>query len=98
MCSNTTFNLENCLGRGPVVERGVESSSVNWASTGCVVQREFCQDSVVFESIFAKIKIKIDVKIVVISEGWEWDSIRLLRKKTDSGRFLNLDREYRVSI
>lgn len=46
------------------------------ASIGFVVQREFCQESMAIKSVFAKIKINTDIKIVVISEGWEWNSIR----------------------
>lgn len=87
-----------------MVARGVESCSVNGASTGCVVQREFCQDSVVSKSIFTKIKINIDIKIVLISEGWGWDSIRERHTKGFQERglivayFLIWIVEYRVSI
>lgn len=44
-------------------------ASVNGTSRGFVVQREFCQDSVAFKSVFAKIKMNTDTKIVVNSEG-----------------------------
>lgn len=46
------------------------------ASIGFVVPREFCQESMDIKSVFAKIKMNTDIKIVVISEGWEWNSIR----------------------
>lgn len=45
-------------------------------SIGFVVHREFCQESMAIKSVFAKIKINTDIKIVVISEVWEWNSIR----------------------
>lgn len=45
------------------------------ASTGVVVQREFYQDSVAFESVFAKIKTNTDIKIEAISAGWGWDPV-----------------------
>ena len=41
-----------------------------------MVQREFCQDSVAFETVFAKMKINTDIKIEVISAGWRWDPVR----------------------
>lgn len=47
--------------------------------------------------MFAKIKIKVDIKIVVISEGWGMGFYQggthkgLLRNRTDNGLFLNLD-------
>lgn len=46
------------------------------ASIGFVVPREFRQESMAIKSVFAKIKMNTDIKIVVISEGWEWNSIR----------------------
>lgn len=46
------------------------------ASISFVAQREFCQELMAIESVFAKIKINTDIKIVVIFEGWEWNSIR----------------------
>lgn len=55
-----------------MVEEEENLAGVSGATMGFVVHREFCQNSVAFKSVFAKMKMNTDIKIVILSE----DSIR----------------------